>query len=536
MADNSRLDKVRYPCLSLAVLLLVGFAWVQPPAPASAQTDGRVLPPAPFDAVITVDSAPVRAVATESDNYYTLGELVRNQVVRVGVVGPAGWFRIEPPAGIFSVLPRERVELNADRTEATVSIDQTVLMAWNPQSGGQSFTPQRVLFSGTRLSVHRVTDDEVIVVPPAGVTVFIRANIARALAPGERPPAPIATPGTTPGTPGSTPGAPGTTPGTRPAPDAGAPPAGTTPGAAATEPRMPAPSQTITIRGDDHFEFGGRIYPNEVADVLFRQLAAGGTDRDLTFRTYRDVPFRSVQRMVELARQHGLQRVSLQSIGQATPARPDAGRPTTPPDTTDPTTPRTTEQPADTDPPARPDARPAFSGIAATVRAAVTRFREAEEQPLAERPITDLLSIFEALAEDSGLQEPDRQLVAAHLADLRRLRIAQEALASIEAARSKIDDAADEEPRFRPDDTPPVYDLTGILVPSRLFDGRTRPQLLRLRDVETDATLGYIRPEALDSPADLLGKTVGIIGRIDPPHPELGIRLLRIQRIDRIDP
>ncbi|MCC5827890.1 MAG: hypothetical protein JJU36_00455 [Phycisphaeraceae bacterium] len=503
-------------CWQVGMALMVLATWTLAlgmARPVEAQIAGRALPDTPFRAVITADGVIARSGA--GDTFYEVGRLNRDsQPVTVhGVL--RGWFQIEPFEGVYSVVARDDVRLNADRTVAIVNRDQTVVYAKASDPERDSFTQQRVLFSGARLNVHRVEGDVVVVTPPSDVRVFIRAENARALAPGEVvPPRDRPTTPTVPIEPR----------------DPRAPDRGVTPPV-----RGPAPDQSVTLQRGGFFEFGGSVFPVAVSSVLFERLAAGGTDRSITLRVHRDVPSSDVAAFMDRARRQGFTRIRTETISEDSPQPPVTARPDRTPRNDEATTEaQPEERPDRTQTPERPR-RDGFSGIAPEVRAAEERFQEVVEKPLAERNLGELITVFEALSEDSELTQPDRRLVEVRVADLRRMRAAQQALAMVDSAQRRSGERAAEAPRFQPADVPPVYDLTGILEPSIVFDGRARPQLLRLRDPATNNTLVYIRPEAVQGLDRLISRNVGIIGRIGPVHPEKGVRIFELQRIDRLE-
>ena len=58
------------------------------------------------------------------------------------------------------------------------------------------------------------------------------------------------------------------------------------------------------------------------------------------------------------------------------------------------------------------------------------------------------------------------------------------------------------------------YEVVGRLEDSAIFNGEERPKLFRIRDPKTGRTLAYMRPDAKNAAAGLLGNHVGIMGLI----------------------
>ena len=58
------------------------------------------------------------------------------------------------------------------------------------------------------------------------------------------------------------------------------------------------------------------------------------------------------------------------------------------------------------------------------------------------------------------------------------------------------------------------YEVVGRLEDSAIFNGDDRPKLYRIRDPKTGRTLAYMRPDAKNTTAGLLGNHVGIMGLI----------------------
>ncbi|MCB9844733.1 MAG: hypothetical protein H6811_01925 [Phycisphaeraceae bacterium] len=80
-----------------------------------------------------------------------------------------------------------------------------------------------------------------------------------------------------------------------------------------------------------------------------------------------------------------------------------------------------------------------------------------------------------------------------------------------------------------------TFDMVGMLVTSRIYDGDRLPKLYRLKsDDALSRTIAYIRPDAAKGLADLLGKRVGIIGSVSRDE-RSSVDVVKVTRIAAIE-
>jgi len=84
---------------------------------------------------------------------------------------------------------------------------------------------------------------------------------------------------------------------------------------------------------------------------------------------------------------------------------------------------------------------------------------------------------------------------------------------------------------LKPSANPQIgYDAVGQLKISTVYNGNALPSLYRLVDTN-DALIAYVRPESLTSPAQWIGKLVGIQGDIEQDN-TLGVKVVvRLRKV-----
>lgn len=167
----------------------------------------------------------------------------------------------------------------------------------------------------------------------------------------------------------------------------------------------------------------------------------------------------------------------------------------------------------------------------AVLRAAEKRLAEAQQLPLEQQPISDLLTDYEAIADDASLSLVDTRIVAMRVAQLKKRMVLIKSLADITAARQEhqaigqfIDQLPAELPKQR-------YDLRGVLRASRVYNGENLPRLYRVTEADGQRVIAYARMKPILNPAPLLGQYVGMVGQ---PKYDSALRL-EILEVDHID-
>ncbi|MEE9296754.1 MAG: hypothetical protein V3W34_17560 [Phycisphaerae bacterium] len=115
-----------------------------------------------------------------STNYYPVAKLSAGARVRV-FVDKNGWLAIEPPAGCYSLIHKNFVDLDPDETEGVVNGDQVLVRAGSDMSP-HLYAKQRKLNRGATVKVLRSHNDDYLrIVPPKGVRVYIASQFVHRL-------------------------------------------------------------------------------------------------------------------------------------------------------------------------------------------------------------------------------------------------------------------------------------------------------------------------------------------------------------------
>lgn len=162
------------------------------------------------------------------------------------------------------------------------------------------------------------------------------------------------------------------------------------------------------------------------------------------------------------------------------------------------------------------------------------------EKPLEQQRLDGLISAFKAMEPREDLSRSDAWIVQARLAQLDRNKQLQKALAGLKQAQADAKplpvatepQPVEQAPQPR---QKPVYTHTGLLVASGVYDGSKLPQLYRLVNPVTKRTIAYVKPSDLIAPKRVLGRRVGIVGRI-AEDAQLGIGVIDPTVVDVIKP
>jgi hypothetical protein len=128
----------------------------------------------------------------------------------------------------------------------------------------------------------------------------------------------------------------------------------------------------------------------------------------------------------------------------------------------------------------------------ATLAQLESRFAEASAQPLADQPLDELLTGYQALGNSPGLDEQTRSLIDARIAVIKdRQRIVSSQAKAVTQS----------------------YDAVGKLMASTIYTGGNMPLLYRLVDPLNGLTIAYVEASGKLGVASDLGKVVGIVGR-----------------------
>lgn len=149
-----------------------------PPAPATPAATAPAAEMQPFTGTVTSDRVYVRS--GPSSTFYELGQLNKNDLVQVvGVAGGGAWYRIEPPTGVFCLIAKDLVDVDATGAVATVKNDFVNVRAGTALYQNRDSAVLMVVRKGARLDVVGSTDKHIKVKPPAGANVFISSQFVK---------------------------------------------------------------------------------------------------------------------------------------------------------------------------------------------------------------------------------------------------------------------------------------------------------------------------------------------------------------------
>ena len=208
-----------------------------------------------IEAKVSVDTANVRS--GPGDNYYATTRLPRGSTVTV-VGFTFDWLKISPPAGSFSYISKQYVEVAADGKTGRVKADRVNVRAGSELVATDT-TIQLQLSAGSMVSVIGEAGQFYKITPPGGAFVFIRKDMVTPVRDLGPIPAELTTVAKAPvQTPTVAPAGTGSTVAVTPSPAAGS--GVTAPNATATPPvevRPPTPEQ---IAADARREAAEKAY------------------------------------------------------------------------------------------------------------------------------------------------------------------------------------------------------------------------------------------------------------------------------------
>jgi len=149
-----------------------------PAAPATPAATAPAAEMQPFTGTVTSDRVYVRS--GPSSTFYELGQLNKNDLVQVvGVAGGGAWYRIEPPTGVFCLIAKDLVDVDATGAVATVKNDFVNVRAGTALYQNRDSAVLMVVRKGARLDVVGSTDRHIKIKPPAGANVFISSQFVK---------------------------------------------------------------------------------------------------------------------------------------------------------------------------------------------------------------------------------------------------------------------------------------------------------------------------------------------------------------------
>jgi uncharacterized protein YgiM (DUF1202 family) len=174
-------------CLSLVIASLPAAASAGKPAIGSVVVpkDANQTPAFPYVAQVIGDKVQVRS--GPGANYYVCGQLNKNDIVRV-VSQKTGWNCIMPPAGSFSWVAKQYVELNkTNPAESAITTDSVNVRAGNTDgSPYHSSTVQGTFNKGDKVALTgEERDDYYKIAPPPFAYFWVSSELLKTLGPDE---------------------------------------------------------------------------------------------------------------------------------------------------------------------------------------------------------------------------------------------------------------------------------------------------------------------------------------------------------------
>jgi len=448
-----------------------------------------------FTGVIVEDNAAVRAGAGIS--YYVVGKLSKGTTIQVEDQ-IFEWFKIKPPKGVHSYVSKAFVDAKGDGSTGVVNKDRVRVKAASINGPGESYRRQMDLLKGDTVQIVGEEGGFYKITPPAGTHVFILAKSVEKTedAPAREPAAPA----------------------TRPQPVVVKP----APPKPATQPKPKWSGPTEVTVQPKPVEVVVKPAPRKSPAVNMQPAKPVVTEKPapVVVKVPEPVvvqpsppatrPAPPTEVMVATA-----QEVTTPIQARATPPRP---------------TPTVTLQA--TQPVAPEIDAPAESMLLSTVE---ERFAKAQELPVEQRPLAELLAAYELVKQSPSLTINDKRIVYARVAQLNRDIELAKALKSISNTQQQIAAAEQVVPQTQPAPTHAgrAYDAMGRLQASVVYNGKSLPRLYRLANPVNGQTILYVRPTDAVDPAAHLGRVVGLMGEIRY-DPGLRLKLLEVQRIDAV--
>jgi hypothetical protein len=511
----------------LAGLASVGLIWTL----LSASSPGGQS--TPLKAMVVQDRVEMRAGAGRT--FYCVGHLSRGAQVSVDEV-VFGWYKIVPPAGTYSYVPKHALRLQGDGPVAQVIDKRLAVMSGALKGPTESYRRQIDLLEGDTVRILGEEGGYYRIAPPPGAFVFLPPDSLRPLTETEAAKRARAVLDTLPDSIQKEP----------PAVSAAAAAADPTRSDAVAAIPNPLSDRDLLLRQlEDALdqtltESPTRATAAEIASDTATVAAASPTNAEKEAAL---VATPSVAQFVS-AETPGWERELTPIASSDTPteehkaASADVGTPGTP---GAPETPETPE-------PAAPRS-PGYSSnpsLSQPVRQAEWMMEQTEALPIDQQPIVQLLATYQALWDSGRLTPVERHIVASRLVQLQCNATVAGALAQIAAVKQEIESSqtqisnakpAPQADAFQPSPDgaggePAVdYDVMGRLLASSVYDGQRLPRLYRVVDPTTQRTIAYVHGNGTINPATTVGQYVGIVGR---SKFDRAVRL-NILEVDRLD-
>ncbi len=418
-----------------------------------------------FEAQVIVDSVEVTSGGVRN---YAVGNLSKDD--KVTVLGPVrledkDLYKIKPPADIYCYIPKAVVDLKGGGTEGVVN--QRFAKVYLASQAGANDS-DHVAIAVTRDKVLEVvgeTPSLYKIKPPAGTVVFIPKSSVKPVSAVEQA------------------------------------------GAEGNKPK----EIVIKVLSKDEYELDGKNSPISNLDTLF-SLYEGRKDEVFVIKAPADLPMSVMQEIIDSAQENEVL-VRVNHVINNVVENVETTENTT--NTGNEVQNNTGEENAtneNTGGEELVDPTGDLEKIDAQVKEAEKLFAEAMKLPVEKQPLADLLATYQILSEDEMLSEMDRYLVERRIAQIKRNQAANEALKAIEEAEQTLQTDVKPATDFQPGETKATPNLKGKLLASAVFDGKRLPHMLRLVDLDTGRTLGYLDPQSVPKATDMIGKQVEIVG------------------------
>jgi uncharacterized protein YgiM (DUF1202 family) len=448
----------------------------------------------PFTAMAVEDEVQLRAGVGPS--YYVVGQLQQGDRLQVREI-LYGWYKVEPPEGVFSYVSRAFVDAQNDGSMGLVTRDQAQITAGNVKGPGRSYAEQTVLNEGDKVRIVGQEGSFYKIRPPEKAYVFAPPGSLRQVQ-GQQDQEDQPQPQTdtdqaeaSPGT-GNEGGEGNNNGGQSSATEA-----------AANEPESEEPAEDEASEAAEQTDADSEAQQStgEAAAEEAQSGEAAGEDGDSADAASADADNENMTQQQE------------QAAEAETEAAATEGAAEQPGTTTD-------------------------EGVQLQTKAVSDTLRQIEQQmlphfdkPLEEQPLDEMIAAYER-AQQQDLPRMDQRITQYRLRTLRHNRRIAEALADIEQVEQNAEPVEVDlsEPERLPRGS---YDAVGRVVTSSLYDGDKLPRMYRLVNEKEGATIAYLDPADVNADR-YLGEVVGIMGdtRLDTGQ---NLRVLQVERIDRLN-
>jgi uncharacterized protein YgiM (DUF1202 family) len=478
--------------------------------------------PVPFTA--TANDAQVKLRSGSNHTYYVVGTLKQGQRVTVEEVY-FGWFKIEPPEGVYSYISRGYVDAKNDGSVGVVNAEDVEVTAGNTKGPGLSYAVQLSLEQGDKVQIIDQEGSFYRIQPPDGAHVFAPPKSLTRVQAG--PPAA----GTASADASGDTGASESAAGGSSAGEASGTQATSSPGSGVAS-DAPASDAKLASADDASAAAAADNESNDQADAQSAQAddSADASDDDSSAGDNSDSPGESSSASASEAADSA--DASRSGQGEAEASNPDAADSSSADSANEAGAAQANAEDKATNLDAGKGAAPQTQAKSEALRKLESEMLPEFRQPLTKQPIEQMIDKYKAIQE-TDLPAYDQQLVRLRLEALKRNRALKKTLTDIEQVQQASKEsaaAAQSQPSAGDTLDPALYDVIARLEASSVYSGESLPRLFRLVEPASGFTIAYVEPADVAA-KQMLGQIVGIVGTKSRDR-SMNLYVYNIERID----